>query len=101
MLRMSLTMTTSRSSISKTSSSQQHCDHCGSGRVQLKHVTRSFGKAAGLLVIENIPMWSCPSCGESYFTAKTMHEVERIKALRQAVAKARPVAVASFESTVA
>jgi hypothetical protein len=33
-------------------------------------------------------------------TAKTMHEVERIKALRQAVAKARPVAVASFESTV-
>jgi hypothetical protein len=56
---------------------------------------------AGLLVIEDIPMWSCPSCGESYFTAKTMHEVERIKTLRQAVAKARPVAVASFESTVA
>ena len=83
------------------SSSQQHCDHCGSERVQLKHVTRSFGKAAGLLVIEDIPMWSCPSCGESCFTAKTMHEVERIKALRHAVAKARPAAVASFESTVA
>ena len=26
-------------------------------------------------------MWSCPHCGESYFTAQTMHELERIKAL--------------------
>ena len=53
--------------------------------VQLKHVTRSYGKAGDLLVIESIPMWSCPSCCESYFTAKTMHEVERIKALRNSI----------------
>ena len=82
-------------------SSSNTCDHCGGDRVQLKHVTRSFGKAAGLLVIEKIPMWSCPKCGESYFTAKTMHEVERIKALRQSVAKARSVPVALFENTAA
>jgi hypothetical protein len=36
-------------------------------------------------------MWSCPHCGESYFTAQTMHEIERIKALRKSVAVARPV----------
>ena len=70
--------------------------HCGSARVQLKYVTRSYGKGKELLVIENIPMWSCPSCGESYFTAHTMHEVERIKALRKSVAKSRPVPVAAF-----
>ena len=70
--------------------------HCGSARVQLKYVTRSYGKGKELLVIENIPMWSCPSCGESYFTAQTMHEVERIKALRKSVAKSRPVPVAAF-----
>jgi YgiT-type zinc finger domain-containing protein len=69
--------------------------------VQLKYVTRSFGKAGDLLVIESIPMLSCPNCGESYFTAKTMHEVERIKALRKSVAKARSVPVASFEKTAA
>ena len=62
---------------------------------------RSYGKAGNLLVIESIPMWSCPSCGESYFTAQTMHEVERIKALRKSVAKARSVPVASFEKTAA
>ena len=69
--------------------------------MQLKHVTRSFGKGSALLVIEAIPMWSCPSCGESYFTAQTMHEIERIKALRKSVAVSRPVPVAAFEEASA
>jgi YgiT-type zinc finger domain-containing protein len=66
--------------------------------VLLKHVTRSFGKGAALLVIEAIPMWSCPSCGQSYFSAQTMHEIERIKTLRKAVAVKRPIPVAAFEA---
>lgn len=69
--------------------------------VQLKHVSRSFGSGAALLVIESIPMWSCPACGESYFSAQTLHEIERIKALRKSVAVKRPVAVAAFESAEA
>jgi YgiT-type zinc finger domain-containing protein len=60
-------------------------------------VTRSFGKGANLLVIEGVPSWSCGHCGESYFTAKTMHEIERIKALRQSLAVKRSVSVAAFE----
>jgi YgiT-type zinc finger domain-containing protein len=63
--------------------------------VQLKHVTRNFGQGAALLVIEAIPMWSCPSCGESYFSAQTLHEIERIKALRKSVGVDRPVPVAT------
>jgi YgiT-type zinc finger domain-containing protein len=66
--------------------------------VQLKHVTRSLGHGPDLLVIENIPLWSCPSCGESYFTAQTMHEIERIKALRKSVAVRKSVSVAAFET---
>ena len=41
-------------------------------------------------------MWSCAHCGESYFTAQTMHELERIKALRKSVAVRKPVSVAEF-----
>jgi YgiT-type zinc finger domain-containing protein len=73
------------------------CPHCGSSKVQLKHVSRSFGKGLDLLVIEGIPTWSCPACGESTFTAQTMHQLERIKTLPKSVAKARGVAVAVFE----
>ena len=52
-------------------------------------------------MIESIPMWSCPSCGESYFIAQTMHELDRIKALRKSVAKPRSVPVASFAAAEA
>jgi YgiT-type zinc finger domain-containing protein len=75
--------------------------HCGQPGAQLKHVTRTYGKGADLLVIESIPMWSCPGCGESYFTAQTMHEIERIKALRKSVAKPRSVSVAAFQKAAA
>ena len=81
-----------------STSVERLCAHCGSPSVQLKHVTRSFGTGSALLVIEAIPMWSCPSCGESYFSAQTMHEIERIKALRKSVAVTRPVPVAAFEA---
>jgi YgiT-type zinc finger domain-containing protein len=82
-------------------SSRVLCVHCASDMLQLKHVTRSYGKGANLLLIENIPMWSCGHCGESYFTAQTMHEIERIKALRKSIAKARSVPVAAFEKAAA
>lgn len=45
-------------------------------------------------------MWSCPHCGEPYFTAQTMHEIERIKTLRKSVAIARHVPVADFTDNV-
>ena len=85
------------SSSSLSTSVERHCAHCGSDAIQVKHVTRSFGKGAALLVIEAIPLWSCPGCGESYFSAQTMHEIERIKALRKSVAVNRSVPVAAFE----
>ncbi|TAJ93946.1 MAG: type II toxin-antitoxin system MqsA family antitoxin [Gammaproteobacteria bacterium] len=74
---------------------------CGQKGVELRKVTRSYGRGRSLLVIENIPLWSCPHCGESYFTAQTMHELERIKALRRSVAVNRPVPVAEFHELLA
>jgi YgiT-type zinc finger domain-containing protein len=62
----------------------------------MRHVTRSYGKGTKLLVIENVPVISCPICGESYMTAATLREIERIKRSRVRVATKRPVAVAVF-----
>ena len=72
------------------------CDICGKEGTQVRHVTRSYGKGARLLVIENVPVISCPHCGESYMTAATLHEIERIKRQRVRIASKRPVAVAVF-----
>jgi YgiT-type zinc finger domain-containing protein len=72
------------------------CDICGTSGAQVRSMTRSYGKGANLLVIENVPVVVCPHCGESYLTAETLHEIERIKLLRRSLAKSRSVAVASF-----
>jgi YgiT-type zinc finger domain-containing protein len=64
--------------------------------VKVKLVTRSYGSGDDLLVIEHIPMVSCPHCGSSYFEAKTLHGIERIRAGRKTIAVTRDVAVAEF-----
>ena len=72
------------------------CDICGKDGTTTKQVTRSFGKKKTLLIIEDIPVLSCPSCGESYMLAETMHEIERIKMHRHSFAQKRPVEVTVF-----
>ncbi len=72
------------------------CDICGKEGASIRRVTRRYGRGVDLLVIENIPMVSCPHRGESYFTAETLHEIERIKLHRQSFADKRQVAVAEY-----
>lgn len=72
------------------------CDICGKGEAEVRYMTRSYGKGADLLVIEDVPVVVCPHCGESYLTADTLHEIERIKLHRRSFAKPRSVAVATF-----
>ena len=73
------------------------CDCCGRDGVMEKRVTRSYGKGEGILVIEGIPMLVCPHCGESYFTADTLQEVERLRLHR---GRLRPRAMAPVVSYV-
>lgn len=72
------------------------CDSCGKKGAEVRHVTRSYGKGANLLIIENVPVVTYPNCGESYLTAETLHEIERIKLHCKNLAKPRSVAVAEF-----
>lgn len=72
------------------------CDTCGSNGADVRPMTRSYGKGANLLVIENVPVVVCSHCGEGYLTAETLHEIERIKLHRRSLAKPRSVAVARF-----
>ncbi len=71
-------------------------DNCGKENARLRHVSRSYGQGAELFVIENVPVVSCLDCGESYLTAETLHEIERIKLHRKNFAKRRSVPVAAY-----
>lgn len=72
------------------------CDVCGHKGARIRRVSRSYRKGDKLLVIEKIPVISCPHCGESYLTAETLHEIERIKLHRKSFAASRRVSVAEF-----
>ncbi len=72
------------------------CDICSSDGVHIRLVARTYGKGEDLLVVEDIPVISCPHCGESYLTAETLHKIERIKLNRQSLSVSRFVDVANF-----
>ena len=72
------------------------CDICDKEGARVRRLTRTYGKGKDLLVIENVPVVVCPNCGESYLTAETLHEIERIKLHRQNFAVQMPIAVARF-----
>ena len=72
------------------------CDVCGQEGARLRRTARTYGKGDDLLVIENVPVISCPHCGESYLTADTARELDRIRRHRRELAVSRPIPVAEY-----
>ena len=72
------------------------CDHCGKPGARIRRLARTYGKGKDILVIENVPVITCPQCGESYLEAETLHEIERIKLHKKSFAVNRSVPVANF-----
>ena|SRR5215813_1551344 len=76
---------------------QLHQDDSPLAVLHIEHIIpKKHGGSTALLVIENVPVVSCPHCGTSYLTAQTLHEIDRIKRHRHELATQRPVAVAAF-----
>ena len=70
-----------------------NCALCGQEEVVVRRLSRSYGSGSDLLVIENVPVLSCRSCGGSYLeldTAKAIADVRR----RRSSAPERTVPVA-------
>jgi YgiT-type zinc finger domain-containing protein len=82
--------------ISMGTGKEMICDNCGKQGARIRRVTRTYGKGKDILVIENVPVVTCPHCGESYLEAETLHEIERIKLHKKSFAVKRSVPVAKF-----
>jgi len=75
---------------------QMICDNCGKQGAHIRRVARTYGKGKDIFVIENVPVVTCPHCGESYLEAETLHEIERIKLHKKNFAVKRSVPVVEF-----
>ena len=72
------------------------CDCCGKKGAVTKRVSRSFGSGAEILVVDGVPVVVCPNCGESYFTAETFHELDRLRLHRDNVGASRQAPVLEY-----
>ena len=72
------------------------CDICGKNGARVRCVTRSYGRGTTAFLIEGVPVVHCSECGESYLTAETLKEIERIRLHWRRLAVKRNVAVAKF-----
>ncbi len=75
------------------------CDLCGKKGARVRRVTRSYARGNAEFLIRGVPVVSCPHCGESYLTAETLREIERIKLHRHQLAVQQPIAVAQYSGT--
>jgi YgiT-type zinc finger domain-containing protein len=72
------------------------CDICGKKGARIRKVAKTYGKGKDILVIENVPVISCPHCGESYLDAETLHELQRIKIHKKNFTIIREIPIANF-----
>ena len=72
------------------------CDICGKKVARIRRITRSCGRGRSAFLIENVPLVTCPSCGESYFTAETLREIERIRIHWRQLVVSKKVPMATF-----
>ena len=72
------------------------CDICGKSGAKVRRLTQTVGKGRSSFLVRNVPVISCSSCGESYLTAETLRELERIRLHWRELTKEEKVPVATF-----
>lgn len=73
------------------------CDMCGKQGARVRRTTRTFGSGRSAFLIEGVPLVRCSNCGESYFTADTLQQIERIRKHWRKVSVEKRVPVAKFK----
>ena len=85
-----------RPNISIRTGKEMICDNCGKRGARIRRVARTYGRGKDIFVIENVPVVTCPHCGERYLEAETLHEIERIRLHKKRFSVNLSVPVASF-----
>ncbi|MCZ7626936.1 MAG: YgiT-type zinc finger domain-containing protein [Candidatus Methylomirabilota bacterium] len=75
------------------------CDICGKNGAKVRRLTQTVGRGSSSFLVRNVPVVSCLSCGESYLTAETLKELERMRLHWRELTKQEKVPVATFVDT--
>jgi YgiT-type zinc finger domain-containing protein len=72
------------------------CAFCGEPSVSTIHKDKLFGKGSNAIIIENLPIRHCESCGESYYEPGVSKLIDEILAHPEQHTIVRPVSIATL-----
>jgi YgiT-type zinc finger domain-containing protein len=72
------------------------CAFCGALGVKTVYKDKLFGKGVKAVIIENLPVRRCDTCGESYYDPVISRLIDEILAQPEKHTVTRPVSVASL-----
>ncbi|AGL00735.1 type II toxin-antitoxin system MqsA family antitoxin [Desulfoscipio gibsoniae] len=75
------------------------CFQCGSSTVK-KFITAENWWGNSLALVENVPAWVCENCGEQYFDAEVVKELDKMKDKQLKAKRFIQVPVYGFGQTV-
>jgi len=72
------------------------CSLCGAETARPVRRPQIVGKGATLMIVENVPMYSCRNCGHTYFTAEVARMLDQVRLNPHQHPETRLVPVAEF-----
>ncbi len=79
----------------------EHCHFCGNKNIKATYTQYTYKHNGKFLIIENVPCDQCEYCGEQYFNAKVLKQIENefiaINSGQKKTAKQIIVPTESFE----
>lgn len=76
------------------------CEFCD-GKTKVKAVKRQHWLNGKLYIVENVEAEVCAECGERYFHAKTLDEIDELLSSQHLVEKTLSVEVVRFQQKAA
>lgn len=79
-----------------SNNSDLKCSICGAETARLVKRPHIVGKGPNLMIVENVPMYSCRNCGHTYFTAEVARMLDQVRLNPNRHPETRLVPVAEF-----
>lgn len=74
----------------------QTCSLCGAQTARSVRRPQIVGKDGRMVVVNNVPMFSCRNCGHTYFSIEVARMLDQIRLNPNQYTETRPMAVAEF-----
>jgi YgiT-type zinc finger domain-containing protein len=72
------------------------CSVCGAQTARIVRRPQLVGKGANLVIVENVPMYSCRNCGHTYLTIEVARMLDQFRLHPDRGTEIREIPVAEF-----